>query len=126
LLRLDHPSKLSGRLGIDIATLVPRGTAAIPSPRQKETVVFKILCPGLLALVFAGAPAQARIIADRDATAVAPAARSRTVQIAQYDCRMFGPYATMRRANEVANEARSYGFSAVAFHNGDGYYVRVC
>jgi hypothetical protein len=39
---------------------------------------------------------------------------------------MFGPYATMRRANEVANEARNYGFSAVAFHNGDGYYVRVC
>jgi hypothetical protein len=50
----------------------------------------------------------------------------RALQLAQNDCRMFGPYATMRRANEVANEARSYGFSAVAFHNGDGYYVRVC
>jgi hypothetical protein len=41
-------------------------------------------------------------------------------------CQMFGPYATMRRANEVANEARGYGYSAVAFHNGNGYYVRVC
>jgi hypothetical protein len=39
---------------------------------------------------------------------------------------MFGPYATMGRANEVAAQARSYGYSAVAFHNGDGYYVRVC
>jgi hypothetical protein len=37
----------------------------------------------------------------------------------------FGPYATMRRANEVANYARSLGYSALAFHNGDGYYVRV-
>jgi hypothetical protein len=88
--------------------------------------VFKILSTGLLALIFVGAPTQAKIIADRDATVVAPAARPTIVQLAQSDCRMFGPYATMRRANEVANEARSYGFSAVAFHNGDGYYVRVC
>jgi hypothetical protein len=88
--------------------------------------VFKILCTGLLVLVFVGVPTQAKIIADRDATVVAPATRSTIVQLAQNDCRMFGPYATMRRANEVANEARSYGFSAVAFHNGDGYYVRVC
>jgi hypothetical protein len=51
---------------------------------------------------------------------------SAAVQLAQFGCRMFGPYATMRRANEVANEARGYGYSAVAFHNGDGYYVRVC
>ena len=36
-----------------------------------------------------------------------------------------GPYATMRRANEVANEYRARGYSAVAFHNGDGYYVNV-
>jgi hypothetical protein len=48
------------------------------------------------------------------------------VQLAQSGCTMFGPYATMGRANEVAAEARSYGYSAVAFHNGDGYYVRVC
>ncbi len=34
-----------------------------------------------------------------------------------------GPYATMRRASEVANEYRAQGFRAVAFHNGDGYYV---
>jgi hypothetical protein len=27
-------------------------------------------------------------------------------------CQMVGPYATMRRANEVANVVRSYGYSA--------------
>jgi hypothetical protein len=52
--------------------------------------------------------------------------RSTTVQLAQAECQMFGPYATMGRANEVANMARGVGYSAMAFHNGDGYYVRVC
>jgi hypothetical protein len=37
----------------------------------------------------------------------------------------YGPYATMRRANEVANDFRRRGLSAIAFHNGNGYYVRV-
>ena len=37
----------------------------------------------------------------------------------------YGPYATMRRAEEVANQYRAQGFRAVAFHNGDGYYVNV-
>jgi hypothetical protein len=37
----------------------------------------------------------------------------------------YGPYATMRRAEEVANDFRRRGLQAVAFHNGDGYYVRV-
>jgi hypothetical protein len=36
-----------------------------------------------------------------------------------------GPFATLRRADEVANQFRSQGMRAVAFHNGDGYYVRV-
>ena len=52
--------------------------------------------------------------------------RSTVVQLAQYGCQMFGPFATMRRANEVANGARSYGYSAISFHNGNGYYVKVC
>jgi len=37
----------------------------------------------------------------------------------------YGPYATMRRAEEVANGFRGQGLRAVAFHNGDGYYVNV-
>ena len=37
----------------------------------------------------------------------------------------YGPFPTMRRANEVANNFRQQGCSAIAFHNGDGYYVDV-
>ncbi len=36
-----------------------------------------------------------------------------------------GPFATMRRAEEEANRYRAQGYRAVAFHNGDGYYIRV-
>lgn len=36
-----------------------------------------------------------------------------------------GPFATMRRANEEATAYRAQGYRAVAFHNGDGYYIRV-
>ena len=48
------------------------------------------------------------------------------IQLAQVGCQMLGPFATIRRANEVANDVRSYGRNAIAFHNGDGYYVKVC
>ncbi len=37
----------------------------------------------------------------------------------------YGPCVTMGRANQEANAGRARGFSANAFHNGDGYYVRV-
>jgi hypothetical protein len=37
----------------------------------------------------------------------------------------YGPFVTMGRANQEANAWRARGFSANAFHNGDGYYVRV-
>ena len=36
-----------------------------------------------------------------------------------------GPFVTMRRAEEEADRYRSRGFRAAAFHNGDGYYIRV-
>ena len=36
-----------------------------------------------------------------------------------------GPYATVRRAQEVADGYRRRGLHAAAFHNGDGFYVRV-
>jgi hypothetical protein len=48
------------------------------------------------------------------------------IQRVQFGCQMFGPYATMGRANEVAGTARAYGYSALAYHDGDGYYVKVC
>jgi hypothetical protein len=47
------------------------------------------------------------------------------IELAQ-SCTTFGPYATMRRANEIVYQANGLGYSAMAFHNGDGYYVRVC
>jgi hypothetical protein len=55
-----------------------------------------------------------------------PGERHTGVQLVQYGCQMFGPYATMRRANEIANQARGFGYNAIAYHNGDGYYVKVC
>ena len=60
------------------------------------------------------------------ATGNDPGDRQASVQRVQFGCQMLGPYATMGRANEVANQARSYGYSANPFHNGDGYYVRIC
>ena len=36
-----------------------------------------------------------------------------------------GPFATMNRANQEAAKYRGQGYRAVAFHNGDGYYVDV-
>lgn len=54
------------------------------------------------------------------AHAATPAEAVRVAQAGRY-----GPYATLRRANEVANWFRQQGYQAVAFHNGDGYYVNV-
>ena len=45
------------------------------------------------------------------------------VQVAQAG--RYGPYATLRRANEVATWFRQRGYQAVAFHDNDGYYVNV-
>lgn len=36
-----------------------------------------------------------------------------------------GPFATQGRANQEAAKYRAQGYRAVAFHNGDGYYVDV-
>jgi hypothetical protein len=60
------------------------------------------------------------------ATGSVPGERHAGVQLVQYGCQVFGPVATMGRANEIANQARASGFNALAYHNGDGYYVKVC
>jgi len=36
-----------------------------------------------------------------------------------------GPFVTMRRAEEEADRYRAQGHRAWAFHNGNGYYIRV-
>jgi hypothetical protein len=58
-----------------------------------------------------------------DIGSTATQARVMPVVVAQSG--VYGPYATMRRANEVANSFRSRGYDAIAYHNGDGYYVSV-
>lgn len=37
----------------------------------------------------------------------------------------YGPYATARRAQEVANRFKADGWRAVFFHDNDGWYVDV-
>ena len=37
----------------------------------------------------------------------------------------YGPYATIRRAQEVAEQFRRAGWRAVFFHDNDGWYVDV-
>lgn len=36
-----------------------------------------------------------------------------------------GPFVTLRRAEEEADKYRARGHRVMAFHNGDGYYIRV-
>lgn len=81
-----------------------------------------------LPVPFASAALMVMLAAMPPAPAI-QAAQARTVSLvlpAQAGCQMAGPFPTMRRANEVAAEARRRGYSAVAYHDGDGYYVRAC
>ncbi|MEO3471841.1 hypothetical protein AAFN86_08250 [Roseomonas sp. CAU 1739] len=77
---------------------------------------------------FASAALMAMLAVMPSAAAI-HAAQVRTVSLvlpAQAGCQVAGPFVTMRRANEVAAEARRRGYSAVAYHDDDGYYVRAC
>jgi hypothetical protein len=59
--------------------------------------------------------------------AEADAGASADIQIAQALCNTLGPYATIRRANEVANYFRGIGcWVNTPYHNGDGYYISGC
>jgi hypothetical protein len=64
---------------------------------------------------YAGNPQIQGIVGERCNSVVNTAAGS--------DARRHGPYATMRRAQEVANQLRGQGLRTVAFHNGNGYWV---
>jgi hypothetical protein len=50
---------------------------------------------------------------------------STSVQLAQAQTVRYGPFATMRRANEVASHFRSRGYNAEAFPEWGAYYVNV-
>jgi hypothetical protein len=82
----------------------------------------------LMALAFATTALLATVPASAvnthsDIGSTATQARVMHMEVAQSG--VYGPYATMRRANEVANYFRRLGFDAIAYHNGDGYYVKV-
>jgi len=51
--------------------------------------------------------------------------RSTSVQLARVQTARYGPYATARRANEVAYYFRSLGYNAQAFPEWGSYYVNV-
>jgi hypothetical protein len=46
-------------------------------------------------------------------------------ELIQVQAVRYGPFATMRRANEVANHFRSRGYNAQAFPEWGAYYVNV-
>ena len=61
------------------------------------------------------------------ATAEAQVRGEFSVQPVQSICNTLGPYATIRRANEVANYYRGFGCLVYTpYHNGNGYYVSGC
>ena len=80
----------------------------------RKQIMF-VLAVGILGTILSAAPAHETSVGQS-----ATQAASSPVAFGTY-----GPYATIRRANEVANEFRSLGYSAIVFHDGDGYYVRV-
>ena len=91
------------------------------NPIMFRTRLMSVLIASMIGSSFGHVlPASAADAADGDAErGAAP------VQLTQA-CGTYGPYATIRRANEVAYEAGSLGYSTAVFHNGDGYYVRAC
>lgn len=67
---------------------------------------------------YAGNPRVQGVLGERCATSAGPTG-GRNLD------GTYGPFASMRRANEEAAGYRAQGYRAVAFHNGDGYYIRV-
>ena len=51
--------------------------------------------------------------------------RSHAMELAQAQTGRYGPYATIRRANEVANYFRNLGLSAQLYPEQGAYYVNV-
>ncbi len=51
--------------------------------------------------------------------------RSTSVQLARVQTARYGPYATARRANEIAHHFRSLGYNAQVYPEWGAYYVSV-
>jgi hypothetical protein len=79
------------------------------------SILAVLACGACLVVV----PAAASAAAVRDGSTAALSAKARGVR--------YGPYATIRRANEVANSFRRQGYRArvIPIHNLGGYFVDV-
>ena len=65
-------------------------------------------------------------VVTAQATSRANPDRSADVNLLQFQSGRYGPYATIRRANEVANYFRSFGLRAQVINGGNWeYYVDV-
>lgn len=87
-----------------------------------RSIVFRLLPLGLCAAFALALLGHAAAVASPDPTG---AGTARLAPPSVNRDGTYGPFATMRRAEEVAQTFRDRGCRAVAFHNGDGYYVRV-
>jgi hypothetical protein len=103
-----------------------RGEAAAAAMESSMDSLI-MFCTRLMSAVLAGVISSSLGLAPPASATEGDAAErgAASVQLAQA-CGILGPYATIRRANEVAYEAGSVGYSTQVFHNGDGYYVRAC
>lgn len=77
----------------------------------------KFLAISLMALVFGLVPATSPVQAESTPAISSFNAAGSTTAVA----RRYGPYATLRRANEVANYARRYGYSAKIIYSSIDY-----
>ena len=81
----------------------------------------RILTIGLLAMVLGTFPAVGNVRANNTAMTTATATTAFTeagLTMEATTSRRFGPYATLRRANEVANYARRHGYKAQVIYAG--------
>jgi hypothetical protein len=93
---------------------------------MKHATKNPLLAAVLTTALYAGAAFGAAVEAPGLPPTGAASAESATDGRAQQtQATRFGPYATARRAQEVANYYINQGYNAQWFHNGDGYYVDV-
>ena len=81
-------------------------------------MIKKILISGLAAIIFGLSPAVDIVRAESSVTAKS----FRSAASSRVQSRRFGPYATLQRANAVANYARRYGYKAQVIYAGSYIY----
>jgi hypothetical protein len=84
-----------------------------------------MLCKALVPTMVALALAWSWPVSSAMVSADGIRARTGPATLAQLQRGRYGPYATVRRANEVANHFRSLGFKAQVYPEQGAYYVNV-